>query len=62
MKCQEEIEKVLKDKGLEQVEVWVEAGLPRVWAEAAVVKEVVLQRALVATAYARTVVKEQLID
>ena len=44
MICQEATEQVLDDKGLEQVEVWVAAGLGRVGVEAAVAKEVVLRQ------------------
>ena len=62
MICQEATEHVLEDKGLEQVEVWVAAGLGRVGVEAAVAKEVVLRQDRAGIASVPTVVKEQPIN
>jgi len=60
--CQEATEQVLEDKGLEQVEVWVAAGLGRVGVEAAVAKEVVLRQDRAGIASVPNVVKEQPIN
>ncbi len=62
MICQEATEQVLEDKGLEQVEVWVAAGLGRVGVEAAVAKEVVLRQDRAGIASVPNVVKEQPIN
>ena len=62
MICQEATEQALEDKGLEQVEVWVAAGLGRVGVEAAVAKEVVLRQDRAGIASVPNVVKEQPIN
>ena len=62
MICQEATDQVLEDKGLEQVEVWVAAGLGRVGVEAAVAKEVVLRQDRAGIASVPNVVKEQPIN